>query len=216
MKKIFWKIASLIGAAVIIAIIAIRIYKVNASVVPTEQADYGVGDEIVLGDNFLVSRSDCDWSDYSVKIEGYELLTYSEYLKKYNYTEDPGNPLISSEESLYPEMIYDLDITFRNLNDQEGSGSGIDLIPYKLYGTDFQMEFSDELYYLSNPGMEDIGFRFALRPGTSKTFHIPFFFQPSAASGAVSVEKTLQDDLYLMISEYPVRNLIHLRGEEHQ
>lgn len=198
---------------VLMIIAAVKIVRVNRNSAPVTQEDYFIGDEVLLGDNYFGSRTDCDYSDYSVKVEGYEILSYREYLDKYHYDEDPLFPLYRPDNSMYPEMIYDVDITFRNLNSKENMESGINLLPYMLYGTNFWMDTSDLLYQVSNPEMTDIMWQFMLRPGTSKTFHIPFFFQPSSKQWNVSIEQCQKDDIRLVVSEYPVRKVIHLEKE---
>lgn len=196
---------------VLTAIIGLRISGINKDRILTVQEDYKIGEEVILGDNTFDSKSFCDYSDYSVTVEGYEILTYEKYLEKYQYEDDPDYPFYTSDNGLYPEMVYDVELTFRNLNDQENPESGINMFPYKLYGTDFWMDTSDLLYQISNPIAKDVMWQFMLRPGTSMSFHVPFYFQPSAKQWAVSLEKCMQDDIYLVVSEYPVRKVIHLQ-----
>ncbi|UOQ83743.1 DUF5028 domain-containing protein [Gracilibacillus salinarum] len=190
--------------------VGIRIWNVNKDVELPPVHTFKMSEEVAIEDNIFLDDFE-NMDGYTVTVNDAEIIPYEAYLAKYQYQDDPDNPLFAEEDFLFPEMVYDIDITVKNTKktDNPKEQSGINFIHYYLIGTDFELQISDELYRVGNPdletGMTD-GFR--LRPETEMNFHLPFYFSPSAIAGPLQVKDITSDDIYLVVSLYPHVNQI--------
>lgn len=203
---------TLIGlvSLILIAIISVRIWQVNQDINIPPVYTYGMEEEVSIGKNIFLDGTE-QMDGYTVTVNHAEMISYEDYLVKYNYQEDSDRPLFEEDAFSFPEMIYDLDVTIKNTNetDDPNDGSGIAFMNYHLIGTDFLLQINSQLYEIANPDMEYnfmMGFR--LRPDSEKNFHLPFFFSPSSIMSPIQVESILKDDVYLTVSKYPEAKLI--------
>ncbi len=207
MKKI------LLGLLILLTggLLAVRIERVNRQIVYPEIKEYGMGEEVEIGDDIFMEDYE-NMDGYSVTVEEAELLTYHEFLEKFQYDEETQGQLYQTNEMLYPEMVCNVKITVKNSNSKDEPDKGIDFLNYALYGKDFQLQLSELLYYVANPDMEDGLLSFRLMPGTEKEFYLPFSFRPSADVEPIQTEEVRNSRLYLPVCLYPEQRQIVLEG----
>ncbi len=194
---------------VLVILVVARIWYVNRDIDEQITETYSIGDEVTIGNNIFYEDYE-DMSDYTVTVKGAEILTYEEFLDKYNYKEKESEPLFEEGDMTFPEMVYDVDIVIRNVNKEENELGGINLFNYMLVTSDTLLQMSAPLYEISNPTLEDGTMQFKLRPDTEMEFHLPFYFQPSTNYLPISVEKIRNADLRLVVSLYPVQQEIQI------
>lgn len=193
------------------AIIAVRIWSVNKDRKKITVETYSIGEEVAIGNNIFYDAVE-DMSDYTVTLKEAELMSYGEFLEKYQYEEDPENPLFKEgiDDLVFPEMVYDLALIVRNINTEEREEVGMDLIPYMLILDDQILQQNDRLYEVANPTIPDGIRQFRLRPGTEMEIHLPCYFQPSGKTSPISVEDVQDGNPRLVVSLYPVRKEIRI------
>lgn len=194
---------------VLVILVVARIWYVNRDIDEQITETYSIGDEVTIGNNIFYEDYE-DMSDYTVTVKGAEILTYEEFLDKYNYKEKESESLFEEGDMTFPEMVYDVDIVIRNVNKEENELGGINLFNYMLVTSDTLLQMSAPLYEISNPTLEDGTMQFKLRPDTEMEFHLPFYFQPSTNYLPISVEKIRNADLRLVVSLYPVQQEIQI------
>ena len=203
----------IIAFLVVCGLISWRVVEVNRGREEVPVTTYQMGEEVILGDNIrLGSYSNENLSDYTITVNSAEILTYQEYLDKYNYVEDPENPLFEPYVSNYPEMVYDVNITVRNISDVAGDG-GVDLTFYTIYGTDFYMQTSSPLYTIANPHVAGGIERFALLPGAEKEISLPFYFQ-NFRGMRLDVEDIRSEELVLPLTYWPEQLQVVIKETE--
>ncbi|MFD2655606.1 DUF5028 domain-containing protein [Gracilibacillus thailandensis] len=190
--------------------VGIRIWYVNKDVELPPVHTFKMGEEVAIEDNIFLDDFE-NMDGYTVTVNNAEIISYDAYLAKYEYQDDPDNPLFAEDDFLFPEMVYDVEVTIKNTNktDNPREHSGINFINYYLIGTDFELQISDQLYRVANPDLETgltDGFR--LRPETEMDFRLPFYFSPSAIVGPIQVKDITSDQVYLVVSLYPIVNQI--------
>lgn len=203
MKKI------ILGLVILSAgvLIGIRIHSVNKKIVYPEIKEYGMQEEVPIGDNIFLE--DCENMDgYSVTAKDAEIMSYDEFLERFQYNEDTQGKLFKGDEMTYPEMVYNVKVVVKNRNQEDNPEKGIDFRNYALYGVDFQLPLSELLYAVANPDMKDGQMTFRLRTETEKEFYLPFYFSPSSISQPLPMEKVLDRKLYLPVSLYPEQRQI--------
>lgn len=206
MRRILLGVLSLI----LIIALSVRIWQVNKDVDIPPVHTYKVGEEVEIGENIFLDYTE-QMDGYTVTVNSAEIISYADYLVKYNYEEDSGNPLFGADTFVFPEMIYDLNVTVKNTNEGEDpyDSSGIAFINYHLIGTDFLLQINSQLYEIANPDMEhNFMMGFKLRPDSEKDFHLPFYFAPSSIYSPIQVDTIMKDDVYLTLSKYPEAKLI--------
>lgn len=204
------KIAIFLTTCTLLTGLGIRIWFVNKEVDLPPIHTFSTGEEVPIGDNIFLDGFE-NMDGYTVRVNQAEIIPYQEFLEKHSYLDNERNPLFEEDELFYPEMVYDLNLTIRNTNKTEdlAEHSGINFINYHLIGTDFSMQISEMLYLVANPDLEvgmSEGFR--LRPESEMEFNLPFFFAPSANMFPIQTEAVRNDQVYLVVSLYPVVNRI--------
>lgn len=86
-----------------------RYQMVNAQIKNPEIKEYNMGEQVEFRDDFLINYT---MKGYALKVEQAEVLTYKQFLDKYN-AED--------EYSYVPDKIYDVEITLENIDAQDDS-----------------------------------------------------------------------------------------------
>ncbi|WP_062105419.1 DUF5028 domain-containing protein [Bacillus niameyensis] len=201
MKKILIGIVSI----VLLVIVGVRIWYVNKDVDIAPVYTYKMGEEVAIEEDFFLDDYE-DMNGYTVTVNNAEIMSYEEFLAKYQYEESEDSPLFEDGDMLFPEMVYELHLTVKNTNPTEDiyDDSGIAFLNYHLTGTDFLLQISRQLYEVAQPNLEvNMMMSFRLRPETEMDFYLPFYFQPSAKSMPIQVEDIMNDDLYLVVSKYP-------------
>lgn len=206
MKKVIFGTA----AIVIIILVVIRIANVNENIVYPEVKEYGMQEEAPIGDNIFMEDYE-KMDGYSIAAEEAELLTYDEFLEKFQYDEEEQGQLYEKDDMIYPEMIYNVKVVIKNNNKEDDPEKGINLQNYVLYGKDFQLQLSALLYAVANPEMESGQMSFRLKPETEMEFYLPFYFSPSRKVEPLQIEEVVNSKLYLPISLYPEQRQIVLK-----
>ena len=149
MKKVIFGIAAIaLGVLVVI-----RIESVNKNITYPEIKEYGMQEEAPIGDNIFMEDYE-KMDGYSVTAEEVELLTYDEFLEKFQYDEEAQGQLYEKDDMVYPEMVYNVKVKIKNNNKEDDPDKGIDFQNYVVYGEDFQLQISAQLYAVANPDME--------------------------------------------------------------
>lgn len=104
-----------------------------------------------------------------------EIMTYEEFLEKFQYNETVQGTLFQKDEMIYPEMVCNIKIVVKNKDQEDNPDKGINFQNYVLYGEDFQLQLSEALYSVANPNMKEGQMSFRLQPETEKEFYLPFF-----------------------------------------
>ena len=193
-----------------------RIWYINKDVSVPEVVTYQMNEEVEIGDDFVIKKSDVDMSGYSVTVDGAEILSYKEFLEKYEYDEERDGQLYDKSDELFPEMIYNLHIVVKNTNDEEemfnpsGVVKGLNFAYFRLCGNDFTLESSDILYKVANKDIENATRDFRLKANSEKEFYVPFYFQPSDKIYGISENTIKNSNVYLVVSLYPQKKQILL------
>lgn len=207
MKKVIFGIAAIaLGVLVVI-----RIESVNKNITYPEIKEYGMQEEAPIGDNIFMEDYE-KMDGYSVTAEEVELLTYDEFLEKFQYDEEAQGQLYEKDDMVYPEMVYNVKVKIKNNNKEDDPDKGIDFQNYVVYGEDFQLQISAQLYAVANADMESGQMSFRLRPETEMEFYLPFYFSPSRKIESLQIEEVLNSKLYLPISLYPEQRQIVLEN----
>lgn len=205
MKQRIWKT----GAAALLFLVGIRIVWINSNVKAPVVKTYSEQEEVSIRNNIFTDDSE-NMNGYMVKVIDTEILSYDAYLEKYHYKEDPGQPLVEPDDTMLPEMIYEISIEVRNRNETDDVDSGIDFFNYKLIDTDFSLSVDRPLYAIANPDMEDGSLCVHLNPGTNQIFHLPFLFSPSSEDISITEQDIKNAGMYLVVSRYPEQQRIYV------
>lgn len=205
-KGIFSILAIAIGIFIIF-----RIKSVNTSVQYPEIKEYGMQEEVFVGNNiFMESYERMD--GYAIVVKEAEIMTYEEFLEKFQYNETVQGTLFQKDEMIYPEMVCNIKIVVKNKDQEDNPDKGINFQNYVLYGEEFQLQLSEALYSVANPNMKEGQMSFRLQPETEKEFYLPFYFSPSRKTESLQIEEVGNSKLYLPISLYPEQRQIVLEN----
>lgn len=185
--------------------IAVRVWIINKDIDLPPVHTFGIGEEVSLEQNIFLDDYE-NMDGYTVTVNHAEIVSYDEFLKKYNYQESKNTPLFEENDISFPEMVYDLHLTIKNTNttDNPDKYNGINFLNYQLIGTNFLLQISDPLYMVANPNLEaKISEGFRLRPNSELDFHLPFYFAPSSNMERIQIEDIMNDKVYLVVSLYP-------------
>ena len=206
------RMAGLLAAVLLLVLAGVRIWYVNRGNEYPEVVTFEMGEEVALSDTIFYDSYE-NREDYTLTVNSAEILTYGEFLEKYGYTEDPAHPLYAADDMTFPEMVYDVSITVRNINTEE-SESGMDFMPFTLYAKDYYMQNSSILFAVANPQVPEGVMNFRLWPGTEMEFHLPFGFAPSSKVLPIQVNEAREDEIYLVVSYYPQQLQVEIKSED--
>lgn len=189
----------------LLSVICIQIVQVNSKVSIPKVEEYKIGENVELEKNYFYSEIEsCD--GYSIRVNNVELLTYTDFLKKYN-SEEQEKSLISREDPLFPDMVYDVEITISNTNTDDKE-YGIDVGMYGIYAADFDLQFENTLYDIANPEVGDGIYAFKLQPQTEMEFHLPFGVPLTSKYAYLNKKVVEESKLSMVLSLYPVQKQI--------
>lgn len=192
----------LLGILVLICIglYLFQVYTINSFYAPycSRVETYEVGETIDLGPNYFDTISE-NPSGYQITVKSCKVTTYGEFIQRYNGNLDTSWP---------DKPVYDIEVEFHNENATEGY---INLARYALqqYGLQEYQDF--ELAQLMEPRLPAIP-AFKLKLGNTVTYHLPFIYGTENAHESGGEGKLCnQDDLYLVVSQYPIKKQIHVK-----
>lgn len=202
MKKVLVGLVSFI----LLAVVGVRIWYVNKDIDLPPVHTFKMGEEVAIEkDIFLDDVENMD--GYTITVNSAEIISYEEFLSKYQYEESKDVPLFKKDHALFPEMVYDLHVTVKNTNTPEedpDDDSSFGFVKYHLIGANFLLQISRELNEVATPALRDnFMMSFRLRHGTEMDFHLPFYFQPSSIMDPIQIEDIMKDQVYLVVSLYP-------------
>lgn len=203
-------LAAVIGIGMIL--VGTRIWYVNKDIKTTPVERYKKGEEVFIENNIFWDDTE-NMKDYSITMKDTELLSYEEFLKKYDYIENKENPLFENGKDApeFPEMVFDLELEVKNMGTEDREDTGINLLKFQLIMDDYVFQQSQELYEVANPDIPDGTRSFRLQPGTSKIIHLPCYFQTSGKIEKIPVKDVEEADVRLLVSLYPVQKEIYIK-----
>ncbi len=189
----------LIGVC-LICLFAIRVYFVNRDVPSQVVKEYAKGETVPFGNDYTTS-SEQIIDGYTIKILDSEILSVSNFRKKYHLTEEDLNG-----QYAFTEAYYVVKTQFANVDNQAGEKMGISLLNLMLVGKNYMVMFSAPPYQKLNPNMP-IGGGFSLRPGTDMTVYITY---PIISGNTPDISELRKHPPKLQITAYPTRKLLDI------
>jgi hypothetical protein len=184
---------SIIGVLLVLAY-AQRYRTVNQKLKAAPVQEYSMGEEVKMDQDILLNYT---MEGYSVSVNQAEVLSYKEFLKKYN-AED--------EYSYVPDKIYDVEVTLRNIDAEDETG--VNLAEFYVQGLAVCVGLDTNLLDQANPDLNGV-FAIALRKDSSITIHMPFGLYEE--NFKKDVWNNLNDfNMYFVATLYPTKKIIHL------
>lgn len=209
MKKKY-KYAVIFGAAAVAVVLAVRIRWVNADRHEAPVETYAMGEEVALEDNYTLEEYEIA-EDYVITVNSAKVSSLEEFLEKNGYTAADIDTLFPAKDMTYPEMVYDVNITVKNVGTEEREDVGINLSFYDLMAIDYKLQINDTLYTIANPQMEDGTQIFRLKPQSEMTIELPYYFSVSAPYSYLTTDEVKSSDMYLVLTMYPTEKRILVR-----
>lgn len=195
-------------------VIAARISYINRGISYPPVHVFAMGEDVPLENNIMTDDYE-NMMGYSVSVDEADILSYDEFLKKYQYSEKTDGQLFQKNELTYPEMVYDLKVVIKNNNTEDFEDRGIDFRMYRLTALDFQLQISNTLYAIANPSMENGEMTFRLLPKDEMEFHLPFYFTPTSPLEPIKTEELRNTKLYLPVCYFPEQRQICIKETSH-
>lgn len=193
-----------------VILIGLRIHKINATLSLSPVETYQPGDNVDIGDVFFYDAHDIA-KGYSLTVDNSKILSYKDFLDKYHISETSEQPVVPRSNALFPNYVYDVQVTFHNNSSEASNESGIFIENYRLFGTNFELQLVTELYKLANTKIDGMT-RFALRPQSDLTVHLPFSIPAQSRTVYISPDHVKNTDVFLDASFYPIKRRILLKS----
>lgn len=179
--------------ALVIAYIA-RLQAVNAEFHDTAVISYRMGEEVAFGTDILM---DGTMEGYTITVNRAEVLTYSEFLEKYQ---------LPDIYSYVPDKVYDVDVTIKNKG--ADPSAGINLLSFYVQGIAVCGGLNTNLFDEVNPDLEGI-YAIALRDNSEIELHLPFGLWEY--SFRTDIWNDLDDfKMDFVATLYPNKKIVHL------
>lgn len=202
MKK---KRIAIISSVLIVTVWIACVISVNSKSEKPITQTYKLGETVAYEKNYL-QRSDRVLDGYSVVVLGTEIMSYQEYLQRYQVKLSDQEHYLNGNPVFRPEYVYDVEVKFINQNNID---AGIDMFDTLLSNGDVLLMRVDEvLWTLMYPQLSG-SYSFRLRPGTEMVFHLPFVPE-LVYSSKYDMERILQEKMSMVITQYPVKKIIDL------
>jgi len=170
---------------------------VNQNVKLPIEENFSKGEVVPFGDDFNTNADEIA-SGYTLQVLDSEILPVDEFLEKY----DNSGEIVADG---FTEYYYLVKVSVGNVNNRDGTESGISLDQIPLVGTNYFMLMDYVVFELLNPDMP--GSSFSLQLGTKKEILIPYAINPQVHANY----RRLQNDTpKLQLTEYPHHKLITL------
>ncbi|MBD5134515.1 MAG: DUF5028 domain-containing protein [Lachnospiraceae bacterium] len=193
-KRIIKTFLLLVLSALMVFLYAKRCIYVNRNIKDAPVKSYDIGEEVDFGKDILM---DFTMEGYSVKVNSADIMTYKEFLNKYN-----GEDIYSYA----PGKIYDVSITLKNISADESTG--VNIMDFYIQGAAVHAGIDSNLYDLANPKVEGI-YAVALRNGTEMEFHLPFGIHKENFNS--KTWKNIENfNMNFVATLYPVKKVIEL------
>lgn len=184
---------SIIGVLLVLAY-AQRYRTVNQKMKAAPVQEYSMGEEVKMEQDILINYT---MEGYSVSVNQAEILSYKDFLKKYN-AED--------EYSYVPDKIYDVEVTLRNIDAEDETG--VNLAEFYVQGVAVCAGLDTNLLEQANPDLKGM-YAIALHKNSSITIHMPLgLYQENFKK---DVWNNLNDfNMSFIATLYPTKKIIHL------
>lgn len=151
----------IVGLVIIILAVAYRIQYVKANEKYKEAPvkAYQMSEEVPFEKDITM---DFTMEGYTITVKDAEVLTYEEFLRKYNAEDIYSN---------MPDKVYDITITLKNINADEETG--VNFMDFYLQKNAAISGLETNLYSMVNPDVEG-SYAIALRKDSEKEFHLPY------------------------------------------
>lgn len=189
------------------AVIAVRIRWVNAGLHNAPVETYAMGEEVALENDYTLEEYEIA-EDYVITVNSAKVSSLEAFLGNYGYTAADIDTLFPRKDMTYPEMVYAVNITVKNVGTEEREDVGINLSFYDLMAVDYKLQINDTLYTIANPHMENGTQIFRLKPQSEMTIELPYFFSVSAPYSYLTTDEVKNDELYLVLTMYPTEKRI--------
>lgn len=195
------RIIILFVSVCLVCLFAVRVYFVNRGVPTTVTKEYAKGKTVSFGKDYTTS-SEQIIDGYTIQILDSELLSVSDFRKKYHLTEGD-----LKGQYAFTKAYYVVKAKFTNVDNQAGEKMGISLLNLMLMGKNYMVVFSAIPYQKLNPSMP-IGGGFSLRPGTDKIVYLTY---PMISGNVPDISELRKHPPKLQITQYPTRKLLDTR-----
>lgn len=210
MKKKIW----MIFIVLTLISIGIRIYFVNQRADKPRYEYYSLGEWLEYDGSYMLSANE-NTKGYSVRVLEASLMTYKEYMEKYNF---PLDTLVKNYEhvisegnidDIYNINVIDVKLEFKNDSSEEGY---IALSETKIFAENDNISYkiSEPLLDLQEPSLAGgMGYFFSLLPnGESVILNVPYIL-PVYSSGYIGQE-TEKFPKNLVLTQSPIHKCIEL------
>lgn len=194
------RIKGLLGILGVIAVVILvsfyiqRYRAVNQQLQSAPVENYRMGDQVSFEKNILINDT---MEGYMVTVKKAEILSYKEFLKKYN-AED--------EYTYVPDKVYDVEIMLKN--EQAEEGTGINLSEFYIQGSAVCENLEIDLCDAANPDLKGND-AIALRKNSEMILHLPFGLYRE--NFRADIWKNLQQfPMYLVVTLYPTKKIVSL------
>jgi hypothetical protein len=204
-------------AVILIVVVALvcggRIYYVNATAEKVPPSVYYTkGQEASIGKNIFFAYKEPEIMDgYYVTLTDAKLIPTDTFLKNHGLTKEKAMPeQLKAEQDgtmAVEDYIYEVDVHVTNKSNQLVGKAGIDMLQWNLLATDYTTQCQWELFAAVNPFMKG-GTTFSIKVGDSRDFVLPY----AVSSENISPDTLRKKNPVVILSQYPVRNLLKLNG----
>lgn len=182
-------------AVLLAAAYAARYRQVNQELQGAPVVEYGIGEEVEMGKDFLINFT---MEGYAVTVNRAEVLTYEEFLEKYS---------LEDVYSHVPDKVYDVEVTLANKGAEEGVGISLD--EFQVQGPATGGSLDTNLLGMCNEVLEEGMTAIALRENTEMVFHLPFGLYEE--NFRKKNWENLDDyEMYFVATLYPTKKVIRL------
>lgn len=182
-------------AVILLTLYILRVIAVNKDMKDAPLITYRIGEEVMFEDDILM---DFTMKGYSITITDAEILTYEEYLKKYD---------LKDRFSDMPEKVYDVTILLKNID--ADAETGLNFKDFSVQSGAERACFCYELYGASNPKVGG-EYAVALRSDSEMEFYLPFALWE--ADFRTKTWNNLEDlDMNFVATLYPNKKVVRLK-----
>lgn len=201
----------LITICILVIFWGMRFLYLNINTNRPEIEIYQQGEFVEYGDNFFYRSSSEQRNGYSIKVVDAKLMRMEDYLKNIGLSYSDYLKMIEDSSGFEKEYVVDVQIIIKNTNNTVGN---FDRLDTRIHGINFCLSCEDILFDYMYPNLKD-SYGFKVRENTEYKINIPYC--PEAVDIKTCNEKYLMgNNLYLNISQYPVKKMIKLQVETFQ
>lgn len=196
-KKKIRIIMGIIFAVVFIKICRLRYLEVNKEYKDAPVIPYQIGEEVAFEKDILM---DYTMEGYSITVKDAEVLTYQEFLKKYN---------AKDEYTYVPEKVYDVTVVLKNID--ANNETGVNFMDFYVQGLAVVASMESNLYAQANPKLDGV-YQVALKKNSEMEFHLPFALWKLWFNN--KTWNHLEDfDMNFVATLYPAKKVVGLKTE---